>query len=264
MKIYSATTIRFIEALLCESASLLVRHGETRSDAHQRSLGFIMDFSLKLNGERIYFGKNSLLKAQMQRVSIRSDYQAGCTVAELASKYNLSTVSIYNTVREQKETGTAKPDTAVTAPLAVAAARMMIDAGIVAEDAVEAVRGLLAVVAARFAGTVVYLPKPGPMKIILKYIWISGLHKSGKSIRNISEVSGLSQREITTIIEAHPAQVMPNSKDLPILNKRLLCMAASFSDYSEISTLLEVAANNVSQAHEKIAAHKNMKGELEV
>jgi len=147
------TIIKFIEMLLNESTALLIRHGEIRSDAEKLARGFVLSYSQKVSGQDLYFCKDLKFDAQKKRDDIRADFWAGSTVFQLSGKYKLSTVRIYQ-VLKQKETELTENDTSLKAPLMIEAVRMLLKAGIDKEDAASAARGLIAVVLAKFSGII--------------------------------------------------------------------------------------------------------------
>ena len=256
MKAYSLATVNLIESLLHESEAMLLRHGETRLAAEKLSCGFVIELSKKAGGQSQYIGKNALLNAQSNRASIREDFKAGCTVNQLAEKYKLTTVRIYQIVGTRKENQIAKADMTLSAHVAITATHMFIKTGSQPDDAAMAARGLLAVITAKFSGMSIYIPKTNIVKTIMQNIQITRYHKAGKSIAWLAEHYGLTEDQAAEISDAYPspARAIPAASDLPRIKTRLCNMASIFSGYAEINTLLEEATKRISRAEQIIAA----------
>ena len=251
MKTYSLAMVNFIESLLRESEVMLLRHGETRLVAEKLSCGFVIELSKKVGGQSQYIGKNALLDAQSNRANIREDFKAGCTVNQLAEKYRLTTVRIYQIIGTRKENQIAKADMTLSAHVAITVTRMFMKTGITSEDSSIAARGLLAVIATKFAGMSIYIPKPSVAKTIIKNIHITRLYKNGKGIDALSKDFDLSGEDVKAIIDNHPRQPpeVVNSR-LSLLKKRILNVADEFRAISpETCRTLETVAESIEQTH---------------
>jgi Mor family transcriptional regulator len=251
MRTPGETTIKFIEMLLNESVALLIRNGETRADAERLARGFVLSYSQKTSGQTLYFRKDLKFDAQSKRNAIRADFWAGSTVFELSDKYKLSTVRIYQIIK-QKETELTETDTSLKAPLMIEAVRVLLKAGIEKEDAINAARGLIAVVLARFNGILLSMPKQDKIDTVIRNIEIVRYHQAGKSLANIAAHFRLSAEEIRNIVKNYPTAAMPDASELPKIKTHLFNMASSFSDHPEIKFLLETAGDTVMQAQKAI------------
>lgn len=230
---------------------MLTRHGESLPNAQKMSRDFVVEVSRQLNGDKMYFGKSTV---QARVMAVQDDYRNGETIEQLRVKYSFSTRHIYNII---KKTSPSKARTTGAPAIAIIATRMMMKAGVDQDDAVNAARGLLAVVAARLGGASLYIPAPRNAEGIIKQIEIVRYSQAGKSLESLVTHFGLSVEEIRDILKNHPAATMPDSRELPKIKTRLFNMAASFSGYAEINTLLESATNSITRA-EKIIS--NLKG----
>ncbi|MBI2354261.1 MAG: hypothetical protein HYV06_04385 [Deltaproteobacteria bacterium] len=250
VKRHTAASIRFIETLMKDSSAMLIRHGESRPDAQQLSRDFALEISRKLSGGLMYFGKNTYLEAHARHGQIRDDYREGATIEQLAEKYSLSTRRIHSVIHELKNTPPAKAATTGAPAIAVIAARMMMKIGLDQNDAANAARGLLAVIAAKFGGTALYIPKQNKIQAIIRDIEIFRAHRAGKSITTLTEYFQLSEEEIKTVIEYYPAPKLSEGRltELSLINGWILEVAATCREDPEMHAPLEIAADNVAKA----------------
>lgn len=250
------TTIKFIEMLLNESAALLVRHGETHADANKLARGFVLSYFHKVSGLRhLYFRKDLKFDALIKRDTIRADFKAGLTVFELADKYKLTNIRIYQ-VLKQKEAELTETDTSQKAPLMIEAVRMLLKAEIDKEDAISAARGLVAIILARFAGIIISISNPGQIETVIRNIEIVRHYRAGKSTGSLAAHFKLPAEEIRDIVKTYPAAKIPEVSDLPKIKTRLFNMASSFSGHDEIKALLESATDQISRAERIITQLK--------
>lgn len=249
-KKHTESNIRFVKTLMNESTAMLVRHGGSLTAARKLSGAFIIEVCRQFKSEYIYFGKNSAFDTQMRHLAIKEDFFNGNTIDQLAIKYSLSTRQIYNIVHDKKDLAPVKAATTTAPVIAILASRMLMKVGIEQDDAVSAARGLLAVVAAKFGGRAIYIIDPRFVPGIIKQIEIVRYHRAGKSLCSLAAHFCLSVEEIQDILKNHPAATMPDASELPKIKTRLFNMAASFSNYAEINTLLESATENISRAEE--------------
>ncbi len=252
-KKYRPQSIRFIEILMNESTAMLTLHGELLKNAKLLSRDFVVEVHRQLTGSVMYFGKNTAYEKKMKYWSIQEDFHYGSTIDQLAIKYSLSTRQIYTIVHHKKNLTPTKAVTTGAPLMAILATRMLTKAGIKQEDAVSAARGLLAVVAAKLGGTAPYISNPKFVEGIIKQIEIVRNHQAGKSIGSLAAHFQLIAEDIRTIVESHPAAIMPDASELPKIKTRLFDMAASFNEYTEINTLLKSATDQISRAEEIIA-----------
>lgn len=220
------TTIKFIEVLLKESTALLSRHGETRAHAEKLSREFVVSYFRKVSGQgSLYFRKDLKFEAQSKRKAIRAEFLAGSTVFQLSDKYKLTTVRIYQIIK-QEEIELTETDTSLKAPLLIEAVRMFLKAGIEKEDATIAARGLIAVVLVRFSGIIISVPKPDAIKTIIAEI------------------------------RKNHSTVTPDSSELPRIKTHLFNMAENFRDHVEINALLESATEKINRVEGILARLK--------
>lgn len=251
-KKYSQSSIRFIEILMNETTAMLARHGEALPDARKLSRTFILEVCRQFKSNLIYFGKNSAFETQMRHWAIKEDFHNGNSIEQLAFKHSLSTRQIHTIVHHKKDLTPVKTKTTAAPVVAILATRMFMKAGLEQEDAVSAARGLLVVIAAKLGGTAQHITNPRFAEGIIKQIEIVRYYKAGKSVGSLAAHFGLPPEEIRDIVKNYPAATIPDASELPKIKKNLLNMAASFSGYSEINTLLESATENISRAEEII------------
>lgn len=265
-KVGGVVNIRFIETLLNESFLLLTRYGETRADAERLARRFVLSFCQKAGGQNIYFPKSLKGDFQSKYAAIRKEFRTGSSIQELVDKHELSGSRIYEIIK-MKDTDPAGKDTSIRQVLLIETVRMLAKVGIEKEDALNAAKGLTAVILTRCNGLIFSLPSLEGTEILLRNIEIYRRHKTGKSICTIAKQFGLSEPEIVAIIEAHPPMEVPGTKQLPILRKQLFTMAESFRAYAgtnlpdtavEVYTLLEAASNKISRAEQIM---KKLEGE---
>jgi len=261
-KKHSPSSISFIEILMDESTAMLMRHGEPTSDAGKISCRFIEKVCQRLHGSIIYFGKNSALEIQVRNKSIKKDYSDGATIDQLSTKHSLSTRQIHTIVHRKKNIAPAKAATSEAYVLAILATRMMMEIGIEKDDAKNAARGLLAVVAVRLGGKAPYIANHRYVKGIIKQITIVRDYKAGKSIEFLAAKFNLTIGEIRNVLKNHPVTELPDTTELPKIKTSLFKIATSFSGYAEINTLLKLATEQISSAESIIVAFNQQKGEL--
>jgi Mor family transcriptional regulator len=246
-----------------QSAEILFRHGETRTDAEKLSRDFALEVCRRLASTTMYSGKNTYREAEAKYKLIRDDHQNNKTIEQLSIKYHLSTRRIYDILYHMKGKDAAKAATTGAPAMAVIATRMMIKIGLGQEDAASEARGLLAVIAAKFGGTAFSIPKENSVRRIIRQIEVYRLHKAGKSISKLAGIFELPEQDITTIIEQYPVSRLTVSKTgLMLLNKRVLEVAGEYGEFNpEVSRLLSVAAENVNRACKIIAVLEQQKGD---
>lgn len=254
-------SVRFIETLLDESAAMLTRYGESREDAQKLSRKFVIEVCQKLGAKQLYIGKNTLIEAQQRRYQIRGDVNQGASIKDVADKYQLSTRQILAIWREIRDTAPATSATKGADLIAFSAVRMFIKIGENANDAASAARGMLAVIAAKFGGKQFGIPRGNNLVRILRMIDVYRLDMSGYSHVAIAARLNLTEDQIAEISDAYPARTVPDASELPKIRVRLFNMAANFSGYAEINTLLESATESISRAEQIIS---ELKAENEV
>jgi Mor family transcriptional regulator len=212
---------------------MLIRHGETRADAEKLSRDFVMSITHELQGNLLYFGKNTLLNAQTKYGFIRDDFRNGQSIEQLAESYNLSTRRIHSIIHKLEDSGTTKAATTAAPVIALVATRMFLKIGLAAVDATSATRGLLAVISAKAGGNSVYIAKPRTVQNIIKTIDVCCHHRNGKSIRQLGKIFSLPESEISTIIEAYPIAATSGVKNLDAIAKQIFNMTAAIRSYVE-------------------------------
>ena len=126
-------------------------------------------------------------------------------------------------------------------------------------DAANAARGLTGIIAAKFGGKVLYVPKATQIKTEERHAEIWRQYQAGTGFEELATNSGLSERQVRSIVTTYSSKNRTGAVagKLSLLNKRILEVAANCREDPEVHALLEMAVNNVSQAHKKIAAHQN-------
>ena len=244
--------IRFIEILLNESATLFIRHGENRQIAEKMSRAFVIDALRHLESNLVYLGKNTLLDARLRHDFIRDDHAAWVTIEQLAASYNLSTRQIYTIVFYKKVDEASKAARAVAPVIATSAARMMIKIGVQPNDAIEAVRGMLAVISVKTGGNGVYIPKTDNIKKIIRDIEIIKMHRAGRGVSGLSRFFNLTKQETQEVIDNYPVEPLAARNSLSLLKKRILNIVDEFNEVSPATCrLLEAAADSVEKQNNR-------------
>lgn len=245
-------SVRFIETLLDESSAILLRYGESREQTEKVSREFVVETCRKLGGALLYIGKNTRVEAQQRRYQIREEFNNGASDEELSGKYQLSTRMIIAIRREIRDAEPAKAAAKGTELIAITAVRMFMKIGENSQDAANVARGILAVITAKFGGKQFNAPCGKNLVRILRMIEVYRLDMSGYSHAAIAARFNLTEDQVTEISDAYPTSNMPDSSELPKIKKQLFNYAKTFSYYSEINTLLESAAQNISRSEEII------------
>lgn len=242
--------IKVIKTLFIESVASLIRHGESHTYAEKLAREFVLSVLKKLDRISIYFPQKIELAHQLKRDAIRHDFWAGCTVFELAKKYQLTNVRIYQILRK-KEKECAESDTSGEVHIFIGAARMFLQSGLEKEDATNAARGLAAVILTRLRGICTTVPGTERVNKIITNIQIWRAYRTGKSITGLAGIFNLPEDEIQAAIEQQRAIAISEAdvNGLTLLKRKVLEVANTFKEMSpEAGDLLERTAENFDQA----------------
>lgn len=248
-------TIKLFEVLWHEAASLLIRHGEQRETADRLSRATVVEIALQMQGQ-VYFAKNREIEAQTKHRLIRADYKQGNTPLELSEKYSLSPRRIHSILFEPQED--AKMSAGSYSTIMILITKMMLKSGVECEDATNAARGFVTILAARYGGRTVRFPVPHVVTVIMLQIEVYRMFRAGKSIGKLSVAFNKSEAEIQTIINNYPVKA-PHSEtanSLSFLKKQIVAVALKCRDDPDIHSLLENAANSVEKAEQMVCEEK--------
>ena len=250
-------TIKLFEVLWHEAASLLVRHGEQSETADRLSRATVVEIAQQMQGQ-VYFAKNREIEAQAKHRLIRADYNQGNTPLELAEKYSLSPRRIHSILFELQDD--AKMSAGSYSTIMTLIAKMMLKSGAECEDAINAARGFVAILAARYGGRMVRFPVPRVVTGIMLQIEVYRMFRAGKSVGKLAAAFNQSETEIQTIINSYPVKTTHSetANSLSFLKKQIVAVAIKCRDDPDIHSLLENAANSVGKA-EQMVCEENTK-----
>ncbi len=136
--------------------------------------------------------------------------------------------------------------------------KMMLKSGVECEDATNAARGFVAILAARYGGKTVRFPVPPVVTGIMLQIEVYRMFRAGKSISKLAVAFNQSEAEIQTIINNYPVKTTHpiTANSLSFLKKQIVAVAVKCRDDPDIHSLLENAANSVEKAEQMVCEEK--------
>ena len=253
IKKHSFQLINFIKTLLDESSQMLIRHGENKIDAARASRIFVIEISRRLTGDAIYISKGTFIDVKLKYHQIRKAFQNGANLEQLAKEYSLTTRRIRDILYKVKDDTKLKASTTGIIDIVVVATAMFIHAGCEREEAVDATRGLLAVISAKHGGESVFLPSLTSTERLIRNIDINQQFQAGKSIRSLVEQFSMSAEDINQIIANYPVAPLPSARGLPDIRRKVQILTGDFSGYPEIHLLLGEVIERISIVENIIA-----------
>lgn len=244
----------FMDVLQAEGSALLIRHGKDAATAQMKSEELVFRILEQIGGTSLYIKKDVHNRIRRHHVAIRDDYKATTeTIEELALKYGMSNRHIYSIVTAARDLTNSKIQTSNSAIrcIAIEAARMMIEIGILPDVAANAACVLIGAIAAKFGGKVLYIPKAAYLKAERKHAEIWRQHQAGVSFEGLAIRFDLSERQIRCIISRHSGR---NKAEMSVaglsqLRRRIFDVAASCKGVnSEVDGLLASAVDSVNRA----------------
>lgn len=188
--------------LTSQAMALLIRQGESVSDAEKHAKAFTMRVLEKIGGVQIYIPQNAIQKVIEKRASLRAEFKISReTVVEFALRNDISTVYAYQILKETTAASSRKQaGYRILSDIAIEAARMLVATGVSILDAAPMAKDFTSVMLAKWGGQQVYFPSIKLLSTLKRAADIWKQHQAGHKAGEIASRYGLSEQAVHLII----------------------------------------------------------------
>lgn len=191
-----------LDYLFREAASLLIRQGESQTEAEKQAKSFAMRVLKRIGGGQLYIPKETSKKAAVNQAELRTKFnKTGEQVPDFARNNGISSVWAYHILKATKYgTGLQNSSNQFLSDITIEAARMLVTTGVPINEAAAMAADFISVSFGKYRGLTLYFPSVKQYQARERASDIWKQYQTGHKVDEIAGRYGLSVQAVYLII----------------------------------------------------------------